>query len=148
MANAGWYQGIEIKGLDEIERRLQALPEKVRRKHVRKVLGDAANLVRDEARLIVRRAPVPTRPKLGPIAEHIETKVWVNYNRANATVGVDWTTHSYGHLLEFGHKLPGGERTREFAFMKPAFENKADEALNQMLTDLRDAVEKEADNGS
>lgn len=148
MANEGYYGGIEIKGLDEIERRLQALPEKIRRKHIRRVLTDSATIVRDEAKLRARRAPIPTRPELGHLADHIELKVWVTLYRANATVGVDWQTHSYGHLIEFGHKVKGQRMSKKHPFMRPAFDNKAEEALNKMVTDLRDAVEKEAGNGS
>lgn len=139
---------IEIKGLNEINRKLQALPEKIRRKYVRKTLGDAADIVRDEARRKAKRAPVPTRPDLGHMADHIESKVWVGERRANSAVGVDWATHSYGHLLEFGHKLPGGGETKKQPFMRPAFDAKASVALDKMLTELRDAVEKEAGNGS
>ena len=148
MANSGYYSGIEIKGLDEINRKLQGLPERVRRKHVRKSLEDAANIVRNEARRRAKKALVPTRPDLGHMADHIESKVWVTLYRANATVGVDWQTHSYGHLVEFGHKLPGGGETKKQPFMRPAFDNKSREALDRLLTDLRDAVEKEASNGS
>jgi len=143
MANSG----IEIQGLDEINRKLQALPEKLRRKHVRKSLLSAANIVRDEARRKAKKAPVPTRPDLGHMADHIETKVWVTLRKANSTVGVDWPGRSYGHLLEFGHKLPGGGETKRQPFMRPAFDSKSDTALNKLVTDLRDAVEKEASNG-
>jgi HK97 gp10 family phage protein len=144
MANSG----IEIQGLDEINRKLQSLPEKLRRKYVRESLLAAANIVRDEARRRAKKALVPTRPDLGHMADHIESKVWVTLYRANATVGVDWVTHSYGHLVEFGHKLPGGGETKKQPFMRPAFDNKSREALDRLLTDLRDAVEKEASNGS
>lgn len=144
MANEGYYGGIEIKGLDEIERRLQALPEKIRRKHIRRVLTDSATIVRDEAKLRARRAPIPTRPELGHLADHIELKVWVTLYRANATVGVDWQTHSYGHLIEFGHKVKGQRMSKKYPFMRPAFDSKSDEALDKMITDFRDAVEKEA----
>jgi HK97 gp10 family phage protein len=147
MANTGFYSGIEIKGLEEIERKLQGLEERVRRKYARKALVDAANIVRDEARLRVRKAPVPTRAKYGHISEHIETKAWIKAYRANSTVGVDWQTSSYGHLLEFGHRTKTGE-TRKFPFMRPAFDAKAEEALELLITTLRNAVEKEASNGS
>jgi len=144
MANSG----IEIQGLDEINRKLQALPEKLRRKHVRRSLLSAANIVRDEARRRAKKALVPTRPDLGHMADHIESKAWVTMYKANATVGVDWPGRSYGHLMEFGHKLPGGGETKKQPFMRPAYDTKAETALNQLVTDLRDAVEKEASNGS
>lgn len=146
----GYYQGFEIQGLDEIERKLQGLEEAVRRKYIRKALEEGAEHVRAEAARTVKKAEGgPTHPKHGHLANNgVVAKVWVKAQRSNATVGVNWQTHSYGHLIEFGHKLPNGKETIKQPFMRTAYENKKQQALDEILTQLRDAVLKEVANGS
>lgn len=151
---------VDIKGLAEIERRLRELPEKVRRKHVRKSLKDATEIVRSDAQ---RRAPredmtmdmwdyiygVDTGPHL---KDNITSKVTVGANGASGKVGIDYKKVHHGHLVEFGtkpHRIgkfshPGAKK---HPFMRPAFDARGDEAVEVITTQLRDAVEKEAQYG-
>jgi len=144
--NPGYYSGIEFKGLDEIERKLKLLPEAVKRKYARNAMKTGAEIVRDRAAQLARRAIPTTRPEFGPIADNIVVKMLSRASLIVATVGINWLTHSYGHLIEFGHDTKHG-KTKAYPFMRPAFDEKAEAALDKILTDLRDAVEIEVSNG-
>lgn len=145
---------INIRGLDEIERRLQALPDKIRRKHVRKALQDGSELVRAEAAGLVARRKIAhgwegfvERPG-AHLKDFIVTKVTVTGVNATARVGLDYKKVHHGHLVEFGtrpHKV--GKRqhpgARKQPFMRPAFDSKGDAAVETITTQLAQAVEKE-----
>jgi HK97 gp10 family phage protein len=147
---------IQIRGLDEIEKRLQALPEKLRRKSIRKALKDGTEIVRAEAAL---RAP-RRRPGIGwmgfverddepHLKDNITSKVSVTAKGASGRVGIDYKKVRHGHLVEFGTKPhmigklhhPGA---RKQPFMRPAFDYKGDESVDVMTTQLAKAVEEEA----
>ena len=106
---------INIHGLDEIEKRLQDLPEKLRRKHIRKALKDGTELVREEAaRLAPRRKPARgwmtfVETDDGPhLRDNITSKVTVGAGKSSGRVGVDHRKVKHGHMVEFGtrpHKV-------------------------------------------
>ena len=147
---AGKFENLEIKGLDEIERRLQQLPEKLRRKSIRKVMTESAEIIRSEAARRCRRNPKgPTWRKSGHLADAIARKVTVRAEASTAKIGIDYTKAHHGHLVEFGHRVvvhkkDTGKRTRKFPFMRPAFDGQGDRALEVLLDGLKKAVEAEA----
>lgn len=133
---------VEIKGLDEIDRRLKALPEKLRRRAIRQALKNGTEIVRSAAERIVKRS------KYAPhLANNIATKISVTAKEAHGIVGVN-TKVPHGHLLEFGtkpHKIgprqhPGGEK---HPFMRPAYDSQGDASVDQITSDLAKAVELE-----
>lgn len=162
---------ISIRGLDEIERRLQQLPEKLRRKAIRKALKDGSEILRAEAERnvskIVRKRPIKNdfllflrgpdirgnRPRL---KDAVVSTIKVGAGDASARVGLDYKKVHHGHLVEFGTnehwikiKLRGktirlhhpGSLAQPF--MRPAFDSKGKEAVDTMITQLAQAVEKE-----
>jgi HK97 gp10 family phage protein len=155
---------VEVKGLDEIEKRLQALPEKLRRKAIRQALTDGANIIVEQAKAICHKAPEPTHPNAGHLADAINSRITVGERGASARVGIDYKKVKHGHLVEFGTKAHGTGKPRivyipgtgfrrvsgkhpgstKHPFMRPAFDTKGDEAVNRITTDLAKAVEKEA----
>ena len=164
---------ISIKGLDAIKQRLQALPDKIQRKHIRRALKDGSEVVRAEAELrvsrIVRKMPKDNflfflrRPDMGPrLRNNVTSKVSVNAGGGTATVGLDYKKVHHGHLVEFGTKphkiiikLANGKTiivnhpgSKAQPFMRPAFDGKGNEAVELMVTELANAVEKEAGSGS
>ena len=147
---ASKFENLEIKGLDEIERRLQRLPEKLRRKSIKKVMTDSAETIRSEAARRCRKNPKgPTWPKTGHLADAVAQKVSVKAEKSTAKIGIDYSKAHHGHLVEFGHRIvvhkkDTGKRTRKFPFMRPAFDSKGDEALDTLLDGLKKAVEAEA----
>lgn len=146
---------ISIKGLDEIEKRLQALPEKLRRKHLRTALKDPLEMVRQQA---VAQCP-QRKPGRGwqafvsegdeHLRDNITSKISVGKTSAWGRVGVDYTKVRHGHLVEFGtkpHKIgkmqhPGA---RAHPFMRPAFDKTGSKVLDDILDYLAKAVEREA----
>ena len=149
---------IEFKGLDEVEMRLQALPEKVRRKTLRQALTQATEMIRAEAE---RRCPhrKPVRPGSGweafvdrdliHLHEAITSRVSVGKMSAFGRVGIDYKKVRHGHLVEFGTKPhmigklkhPGSDKQ---PFMRPAFDAKGDEAVRILVDALFQAVMTEA----
>lgn len=152
MANVG---SVKISGLDQIQKRLQELPEKIRKKHIRKALKDGSELVRAEAAM---RAPrrKPGRGWMGfverddgpHLRDNITSRVTVGQKDASARVGIDYKKVHHGHLVEFGtkpHRIgklhhPG---SRKQPFMRPAWDAKGDESVDTIITQLAQAIEKE-----
>lgn len=144
---------IKIHGLDEIERRLQKLPEKLRRKSLKEVLQKGLDLVADEARIRAPRRGINKGweafiDRGTRLADAIVTKVSVTAKAAAGKVGIDTKKARHGHLLEFGtkpHKI--GKRqhpgSKPRPFMRPAIDSKGDDSLNTMASKLVKAVEKE-----
>jgi HK97 gp10 family phage protein len=158
-----------IKGLQEIEFRLNALPEKVKRKHLRSAMTDAAEIIRAQAQRNVSRIRRKTikddflfflrGPDLSPrLRNHVEKKVTIGKLGARARVGLDYKEVHHGHLVEFGtgpHEIfikmksghyfkihhPGSKKQ---PFMRPAYDAKAGEATELLIARLMAAVEMEA----
>jgi HK97 gp10 family phage protein len=159
-----------IKGLHEIEMRLNALPEKVKRKHLRAAMNEAAEVIRAQAQanvsriqrkkwikddfLFFMRAPDSSRR----LRNHVEKKVTIGKLGARARVGLDYKQVHHGHLVEFGtgpHNIfiktknghyfkihhPGSKKQ---PFMRPAYDAKAGQATDLLVNRLMAAVEMEA----
>lgn len=158
---------VKIEGLAEIEKRLQALPENVRKKHVRKALQDGSELVRVDVQR--RVAAISARrikddflfflraPDMKHLKDYVVSKVKVGVRGAYAIVGLNYKEVRHGHLVEFGtkpHKIKIGKITinhpgaKKQPFMRPAFDAQGDKSVDVITTQLRDAVEKEAEHGS
>lgn len=151
---------VQIRGLDEIERRLKALPEKLRRKAIRGALQDGMEPVRVEAAL---RAPerTPTHGWLaslesrrkknrGHLKDNIASKVTVGAKAAQGRIGCTNRVR-HAHLVEFGtdpHDIKMGKRTwrhrgaRKQPFMRPAFDAKSGESVEIITSELAQAVEE------
>lgn len=159
---------INIKGLDKVKARLDALAEKVKRKHLRTIMKEATETLREEA---ARHAPrrkinsgweaFVTRPGLS-LRDGVAAKVSITQAGASGLVGLDYSKVHHGHLVEFGTrphlikiktksgkyrviKHPG---SRKQPFMRPAFDNKSSEVAETMINRLIAAVETEAKSGS
>jgi HK97 gp10 family phage protein len=148
---------MKFTGLEEVERRLQALPERVRKKTLRKTIAQATEIIRAEAE---RRCPhrKPVKPGSGweafvdrdliHLHEAIASRVNVGKKSAFGRVGIDYKKVRHGHLVEFGHKWKTKSKsgiTRKFPFMRPAFDAKGEEAVRLLIDDLLQAVMTEAE---
>lgn len=149
---------VEIKGLVELQKRLQELPEEVMRPILRDVLRDAGN---DVKAAIVAEAPRDS----GFLAEHfrVRTRIYKEDVRGTAFIGTqphaDYPhrdggfraklnkalEHNVGRIsvssvaryLEFG--------TRKMAanpFMSRAWEGVKDVALNKIVNGIREALQR------
>lgn len=146
---------VNIKGLAEIERRLKALPEKLRRRAIRKALKDGSELIREDAE---RRAPrrmlqhgweaFVGDDDTESLKNNITSRVSVTQKRASARVGIDYSKIRYGHLVEFGHRIvingkDTGRMSKKRPFMRPAYDSQGDNAVNVIVEQLAKAVEDE-----
>ncbi len=157
------FFNIDLEGLDRLEKKLQELPEKLRRKSLRQALKAGTNIVKDEAKRLAPKAGRAIKDDFlfflsGPdlpkhLRDHIVSQVTVTGDRAWGRVGIDYRQVRHGHLVEFGTsphpiKIKINNRTitvnhpgsRKQPFMRPAVENKGEEAVNTMANMLFDAV--------
>lgn len=158
---------VKIEGLKEIEAKLNALPKRVRNRHLRRIMHWGSEIVRKEGEA---RAPrgTRTRPDIGWMAwieadggprlsENIVSKVVIHQDgNATATVGIDYSKVRHGHLVEFGtraHWIPVGKGrvlhpgSKPYPFMRPAFDGKANASVEYMLKNFVTAIEREAEYG-
>ena len=155
-----WFE-FEIKGLDQLQEKLEKLPENLARKGLRDSVKAGAQEIKDE---MVALAPRDT----GFLAEHfgVRTNVRIDDLAASAYVGPDGKMDypdegggyrqkkdrkgklrnvgriavvSVARFLEFGtHKMAARP------FMTPAFENKKAGALDAIIEKLKSALEDSA----
>ena len=147
---------VQITGLDGIEKRLELLPEKLRRKAIRQALTDGTELIRDDAQARVpMRKPVRgwmaflAREDEPHLRDAIVSRVSVTAKGASGRVGVDYKKVRHGHLVEFGtkpHRVRNFQHpgSRKQPVMRPAVDTKGDQAVDVMVSELAKAVEEEA----
>jgi HK97 gp10 family phage protein len=149
---------VEIKGLDVLQRRLEALPKKVGARVLRKGLKSAAALVVDA---IVALAPKRT----GFLAEHFATKTRIQKEDIAGFIQVGPSDDDYpdreGHYrIKFNRagkaKLTGRigvddvARYHEFGtvhepakpFVTAGFESAKDAAMNEITSSIQEALDE------
>lgn len=133
---------LQIQGLDELDKRLQQIPEKFRRKIIREVMKAAAEPVRAE---IERRAPRGKRlgkyssAEYGRLSENIVASGPRTKADGSASIQAGPGKDQYwGIFLEFGTvKLSARP------FVRPAFDSKYQEALDVMFSEIHRFLEKQ-----
>lgn len=135
---------IKVEGGDKLARRLQMLAEETARKHMKEAALEGAEVIRAEA---VEKAP---RGKTGTLKDNIYKEVTnQTKNRIEIHIGPGgkgW----YGRLVEEGHAIVvGGSRKVKgkpgrvvghappYPFLRPAFDEKTDEAQEAFVKVLR-----------
>lgn len=151
-AGGGIVGSIHMTGGAELERRLKALPGKIAKKLIRRALRSGAKIILAQAKA---NAPVDT----GALKKSL--KVRAAKRRGRGSVGVTVSTAEgdfkgdqfYASFIEYGHKRgkrPGKGATdaREEVparpFMRPAFDEKKQEAVNVISSTLGAGIEQVA----
>lgn len=147
---------VEIKGLDELQKKLEQLPAEVTRPILRTVLRDAGNEVKEA---FAAAAPHDT----GFLSEHFRVRVSVRKEDVQGAAFIGTQPHadypdrdggfraklnaatgkktgrisvsSVAHYLEFGTKKMAAN-----PFMSRAWETVKDAALNKIVEGIRDAL--------
>jgi HK97 gp10 family phage protein len=142
MANDGIT--VEIKGLDQLQKALEELPQKVAKRGVRQALRAGAEPIKDE---MVALAPKDS----GFMSEHLDVKTRLMRNELAGTAYIGpngkqvyprnpkWparTAALVAKWLEFGTRLMAKK-----PFMTQAFETKKQTALDAIIAKLKSAVE-------
>ena len=129
---------MKVEGGDRLARRLQMLAEETARKHMREAALEGAEVFRAEAE---EKAP----RKTGTLAEDMQKEL-VKQTKARVEIKVGpgkkgW----YGFLVEDGHAIVRGRgksakvvgHAPPYPFLRPAFDEKAGEAQDKIVEELR-----------
>lgn len=142
---AGLGIKVRFEGAKELRRALRRLPEEISRRALKKGALAAAEVIRAEA---ARRAPRRTGALGRGILKQVDRKA-----RDEVRVGIGWSKDVfYGQFVEFGHSIvPPGKTARKGGavgnvpakpFLRPAMDEKADEAVRAGAAVLRREVER------
>ena len=122
---------VQIQGLDGLLDKFEALDTKVAKQSLRKALKAGGDVFKQE---IVTRAPQRT----GQLKAEIASLTSINANEGTGAVSVGPLKHAfYGEFAEFGTRHQPAK-----PFIRPAFDQKADDALTAFTDVLRDAVDE------
>jgi HK97 gp10 family phage protein len=154
---------VEVKGMDQLQAALEALPQKVAQRGIRRALRNGSDILRSEMMSLVRKDS-------GFLEEHLGTKIRFEKGELAATafVGpqgkVDYPAFMSGaynikrivkngkekikkvgriavasvaRYLEFGTARSG-----KFPFMTPAFDSTREKILQEIISTLKRAVEE------
>lgn len=132
---------MKVEGGDKLARRLQMLAEETARKHMREAVLEGAEVIRVEAS---EKAP----RKTGTLAEDIQKEIKKQTkSRVEIHVGPGkkgW----YGRLVEEGHAIVRDKKVVGHVspqpFLRPAFDEKTDEAQNVIAAELRRRLKADA----
>lgn len=132
---------VKVEGLDELEKQLGALDKKIRKKFLRQALRAAAKPIRDEAaRLAPRRTSEPPRTSGKPLHRSMVIRSAGKQPGSDITLQVaPGKGASHGLLQEFGTVHHPAQ-----PFLRPAFDNKRDEAVRAFRESLGKNIEQEA----
>lgn len=132
---------MKVDGGDKLARRLQMLAEETARKHMREAALEGAEVIRVEA---AEKAP----RKTGTLAEDIQKEITKQTkSRVEIHVGPGkkgW----YGRLVEEGHAIVRDKKVVGHVspkpFLRPAFDEKTDEAQDVIAAELRRRLKADA----
>lgn len=147
---------IEIRGTEQISASLARLERRTRTKYLRKAVRRGATLIRDEARLRVRKRSGALASRIVASSDRsrdrsiIKAKVHVRGGKAavkyhkrlgqtneQGEISKRIYPRRYAHLIEFGSK-----HAPAFPFMRPAVDSKKDEVPKEIAATLRRELRK------
>jgi HK97 gp10 family phage protein len=126
-----WY--VEMKGADEMNKRILELTKSVRPDVVEPVLLKGAKTIADDAR---SRAPLgPTgNLKRGIISKTLQRR---GDAPAPAMAGINYGVAPHAHLVEFGH---GGKVAAPHPFFRPAWDSNKGRVEEEIKDKLINAI--------
>lgn len=152
---------IEIKGLSELQALLDEMPAKLEQRVIAGALARAAKVICDEAKRLcpVASGHLPAHRTSGGLRDSIHVSRSTKKGRVRASIK---TRSALAHMVEYGtarHLIKPKNRKSLFVaglfrevvahpgavrrpFMRPAFDNKKDEAMSVMAEYMRTRIEK------
>jgi len=136
--------GIEIEGMGELIKAMELFPEKLYKRSFKRALKFAITPVTKAAK---RKAP----KKSGRLKKALTYKVRAgkagNVPYGSAAVGAvnkDDMSGRHAHLLELGFNHKSGKRVSAQPFLRPAIDEKGEEAINRLNDKMAEILHKEA----
>lgn len=135
---AQFKRQFKMQGLSQMQRSLNQLPNNLREKALANASAAGARVIRKEAKRLV-----PTRT--GQLKDNIVVSKSFRHRgrkirlKGVVVIGIRGVARKYAHLVEFGFS-----RGSPKPFMRPAFDNKAPEALRAMAEKLSTEIAKQA----
>jgi HK97 gp10 family phage protein len=132
---------VTITGLDELEAKLAALPAKLAKRVVRPALEEGAAIIQQEMGILA-----PRRAEGGGfLTTHIGVSVVLSGKEDEGLAKIAPTSQAYyGLMQELGFHV-GGTEVPPQPFMRPAFENKKNEALKAITDEIRRGLKEVAE---
>lgn len=141
---------VRIDGLQQLQRRMRYLSDQVQNKISKAAVGAAANLVKKEAiKNIQQNATIDTGSLLGAVivkrippaktrlaAEYIVTVRGRGKKKPSTKSKTQYAPHAF--YLEFGTV----RMSRKYPFLKPAFDDKKNQAVEVIAAKLKRALDK------
>lgn len=134
---------VTFKGFAETERNLKRVHERIKRGAMREALAKASRPIIKRARELAPKESGALRKALGRITKTIkgEVRVRIGIRRGKSVdyQGEKRNPSRYAHLVELG-----SSKNRAHPFMRPALEEKKEEAIQIYKETLGPAIEKAA----
>jgi HK97 gp10 family phage protein len=131
----------KVLGLSELKQVLERLPQNVQRKVLSGAVRRGANSIRKD---VLTRVPVgkeEPHPKYGRLKDNIRVIRMKGATRTEARFSVTIGRAYWGKFLEWGTS-----RQTATPFMRPAFDEKADQALQGVAETMAKGVLREVNN--
>lgn len=129
-----------MEGMSELNKALKQLPDKLQDRAIKNAMAAGARVIRDEARRLVPVGPGPTHLKdMIVVSRTVQRGGKRRTLKGEVVLGIRDEGRYYAHLVELGasHMAPQ-------PFMRPALDNKAQEALRVIGPKLGKEIEKQA----
>jgi len=125
---------IEVLGMEAILKKLKALTERVQKNVLTGAIRAGASSISKEAKLLVTKDSGTLKKSIGVVKRKSKNKNIVYFSVAPLKKKGGW----YGHFLEFGTvKAPA------HPFMRPAFEKKGNETIEEAKKYMIKRIDKE-----
>ena len=125
---------VEISGMDEILKKLKILPDRVQKNVLTGAIRASAKPMIKEARSLVPKDKGTLKKSIGVVKRRSKDKKIVQFSVAPLKKKGGW----YAHFIEFGTvKMPS------HPFMRPAFEKKGNESIDEAKKYMTKRVDKE-----
>ena len=136
----GQTRSFKMKGLSEMQRSLESLPDKLQERAMQNASAAGARVIRKEARRIVPvgRGPNHLRDDI-VVSRTFKKRGRKQKLKGTVFLGIKDDGRFYAHLVEFGSSRQSAQ-----PFMRPAFDNAFQPALQKMADKLAAEIAKQA----
>lgn len=134
----------KVSDTKQVERLLGRLALQMRGKILVQGVRAAGRVAANAAKTLAPKPGYPgDKPDRKPLNQTIKVVVRDYSNGPAAVVGPQWPEGAHGHLVEFGHQLPDGSRTKPKPFLRPAADSTKTQQQSALIAKVDAGVRKE-----